>query len=164
MRRKINIGNKKQACLDLKQYKNKHYDSVDIEFTNVHLLKLNDLVGFKLFDKNSLFARSSMLWEAMQPIGDRGRHNYHGLKPNEIIDALSHLISPILIYESHDDRYAIVVISNNNYKYIMMIFELNAGLENDRDANINKLVTIYPKSDIEKTINKIDTEKIKYKK
>ena len=28
-----------------------YVDSVDIKFTNVYLTKVNDLVGFKLFDK-----------------------------------------------------------------------------------------------------------------
>lgn len=69
MKRIINIGNKKQASKQLNQFKNKQYESVEIEFTNVHLTSINELVGFKLFNKTSLFARSSMLWEIMQPVG-----------------------------------------------------------------------------------------------
>ena len=164
MKRIINIGNKKKATQQLEQFKNKQYESVDLEFTNVHLTTINDLIGYKFFVKNSLFARSSMLWEAMQPIGDKGRHNYHGLEPNEIVDALANLTNPHLIYESYYGRYVIVVLGNDKYPFIMMIIELNAGLTNNRNANINKLVTIYPKSDLDKTLKKIMDNKIVYKK
>ena len=91
MKRVINIGNKKQACKDLEQFKNKHYDAVDLRINNIHLIKINDYVGYKLFYKNSLFVRSSTLWEIMQPFGSGGKHHYHGLEPEEIIDALSSL-------------------------------------------------------------------------
>ena len=46
-------------------------------------------------------------------------------------------------------RYYEIVFGNNNYSHIMVIIELNAGLENDRNANVNKLVTIYPKNNFE---------------
>ena len=162
MKRVINIGNKKQACEQLKQYKEKHYESVDVEFTNVHLLKINDLVGFKLFSKNSLYVRSSTLWEVMQPVGMSGKHHYHGLEPETIVDALSSLINSFFIYESYSDRYAVLVYGNEDFPNIMVIIELNAGLSNDRNANVNKLVTIYPKSDLEKLVSHIDEKNILY--
>ena len=46
----------------------------------------------------------------------------------------------------------------------MAVVELNAALENDRNANVNKLVTIYPKNELDKTINNLDKSKILYKK
>lgn len=160
MKRVINIGNKKQACEQLKQFKNKHYESVDIEFTNVHLLKINSLIGFKLFTKNSLYVRSSTLWEVMQPVGMSGKHHYHGLEPEIIVDTLSSLVNSFLIYESYFDRYAALVFGNEEYPAIMVIIELNAGLSNNRDANVNKLVTIYPKSNLNKLITHISKDKI----
>ena len=42
----------------------------------------------------------------------------------------------------------------------MIIIELKAGLSNNRDANVNKLVTMYPKSDLEKLVSHIDKSKI----
>ncbi len=87
MKRIIIIDNKKQAIKDLEQFKNKHYEAIDIEFANVHLLKLNDLINYKLFYKNSLFVRSSTLWEIMQPVGKGGKH-HRRLEPKEIVDAL----------------------------------------------------------------------------
>lgn len=61
-------------------------------------------------------------------------------------------------------RYYEIVFGNNNYSHIMVIIELNAGLENDRNANVNKLVTIYPKNNFEKAIRNIEKNKILYKK
>lgn len=164
MKRVINIGNKKQACEQLKQFKNKHYESVDIEFTNVHLLKLNRLIGYKFFNKNSLYVRSSTLWEVMQPVGQSGKHHYHGLKPEEIISALESLLNTFFIYETYPNRYAVLVSGISEYQHMSVVIELNAGLSNNRNANINKLVTIFPKSNLDKKIAHIDTEKIVYKK
>ena len=164
MKRIINIGNKKQASKQLNQFKNKQYESVEIEFINVHLTSINELVGFKLFNKTSLFARSSMLWEIMQPVGKVGRHHYHGLEPTDIVNALSLLQDPLIVYESYLDRYAVIVFGNDKYTHIMAVVELNAALENDRNANVNKLVTIYPKNELDKTINNLDKSKILYKK
>ena len=148
MKREINIGNKKQACERLEQYKNKHYESVDIEFTNVHLTKLNKLIGYSFFKKNSLYVRSSTLWEVMQPVGQSGKHHYHGLEPSEIVNALSSLEKTFLIYETYPKRYAVMVFGSERYQHISVVIEINAGLSNDRNANINKLVTIFPKSHI----------------
>lgn len=160
MKRVINIGNKKQACEQLKQFKNKHYESVEIEFTNVHLLKLNELVGFKLFTKNSLYVHSSTLWDVMQPVGNVYKHHSHGLEPQLIIDVLSSLKESILIFESYFDRYAVLVFGNETYPIIMLVIELNAGLTNNRNAKVNKLVTIYPKSNLKKLLAHIDKKKI----
>ena len=164
MKRIINIGNKKQAYKQLNQFQSKQYESVEIEFTNVHLTRINKLVGFRLFNKTSLYARSSMLWEIMQPVGKVGRHHYHGLEPTDIVDALSLLQDPLIVYESYMERYAVIVFGNDKYTHLMIIIELNAGLENDRNANINKLVTIYPKDELGKTIKNLDKSKILYKK
>ena len=100
----------------------------------------------------------------MQPIGDKGRHNYHGLESNEIVDALSLVSEPILIYETYSNRYGIVVNGEPKYKHIMIVVELNASLSNNRDANVNKIVTIYPKDNLEKSIKNIDKRKILYQK
>ena len=164
MKRIINIGNKKHAHKELKQFQNKHYDAIDIEFTNVHLLQLNKLIGYKFFSKNSLFVHSSTLWEIMQPIGKVGKHHYHGLKPEEIVNALSSLADTFLIYETYPKRYAVMVYDNGMHHHITVVIELNAGLSNDRNANINKLVTIFPKSNIEKKLKYLSNDKILYKK
>ena len=164
MIRIINIGDKKKAYNDIQQFKNKNYDSVDVEFNNVHMTSINKLVGFKLFSKTSLYARSSTLWEAMQPVGKAGRHHYHGFESHEIIDALGLVLEPELIYESYLGRYVIIVYMEQKEQYIMIIIEKNAGLENDRNANVNKLVTIYPKGNFNKIIKNLPKDKILYNK
>ena len=164
MKRVINIGNKKQACKDLEQFKNKHYDAIDIEFTNVHLLKLNELIGYKFFKKNSLFVRSSTLWEVMQPVGKKGKHHYHGLEPQEIVNSLEILVNSFLIYETYSNRYTFIVSCDEKYQNIAIVIELNAGLSDNRNANINKMVTIFPKDNLDKKIIHISEDKIIYKK
>lgn len=164
MKRIINLGRKKQASRDLEQFKNKHYEAIDIEFTNVHLLKLNAIIGFKFFSKNSLYVRSSTLWEVMQPVGKKGKHHYHGLEPKEIVDSLASILDSFLIYETYPKRYAVLVSGNEKYQNIAIVIELNAGLSNDRNANVNKLVTISPKDNLDKKISHISVDKIIYKK
>ena len=163
MKRVINIGNKKQAYIALEQFRNKHYESIDIEFTNVHLTRLNELVGYKLFRKNSLYVRSSTLWEIMQPVGKGGKHHYHGLEPCEIVNALSSLFDTVLIYQSYSNRYAALVLGEK-YPVLMVVIELNAGLENNRGADINKQVTIYPKENLYKFRKHLNEKDILYKK
>ena len=77
---------------------------------------------------------------------------------------MSLLQDPLIVYESYLDRYAVIVFGNDKYTHIMAVVELNAALENDRNANVNKLVTIYPKNELDKTINNLDKSKILYKK
>lgn len=160
----INIGNKKQACKDLEQFKNKRYESLEIEFTNVHLLKLNKVLGLKLFSKDGLYVHSSTLWDIMQPIGSTYKHHSHGLEPELIVDTLSSLIKTFFIYESYSNRYVILVHGNKDNPNIITVIELNAGLKGNRHANVNKLVTIYPKSNLSKLLEHLDNEKIRYKK
>ena len=164
MRCIINIGNRKQACRELEQFKSKHYEAVEIEFTNVHLLKLNRKIGFRFFSKNSLYVSSSTLWEAMQPIGKKGKHHYHGLEPYEIVDALASLVEAFLIYETYPNRYAVLVSNISKYQNIAVVIELHAGLRNDRNACVNKLVTLFPKDNLEKKVVHIAKERIVYKK
>lgn len=72
MNKRINIGDKEKAIDDIRQFGQKSYQAVDIEFFNVHLKELNDVCGKKIFNKNNLYARSSTLWELMQPEGNKG--------------------------------------------------------------------------------------------
>ena len=95
---RINLGNKKEALNALSKFKNKDYSPTDIELFNVHMKKLNDVIGYTLFYKNSLYLTSKLLWEAMQPVGNCGTHNYHGLAlvSNDILKQFKNL-SPCFI-------------------------------------------------------------------
>lgn len=164
MKRVINVGNKKQTYEDLARFKNKHYESIEIEFTNIHLLEVNKSINSKLFTKNALYVHSSILWDIMQPIGSTFKHHSHGLDPKLIIDTLSLLSKTFFVYESYSNRYTFLVDSTSEYESIAIVIELNAGLKNDRNANINKLVTIFPKDNLQKKISHIPKEKIIFKK
>ena len=48
---RINLGNKKEALNALSKFKNKDYLPTDIELYNVHMKKLNDVIGCTLFIK-----------------------------------------------------------------------------------------------------------------
>ena len=104
MKKTINIKNEDDAEKMLYRFKNKRYSPIDIHFTNTDLKKLNALVGINLFRKNDLYVNSDTLYDIMQPIGGKGKHNYHGLTPKEILDVLNNLISPFCIYENKTDR------------------------------------------------------------
>ncbi len=160
----INIKSKK-ALKQVEQFKKKNYTPVDIRLQNVNLKTLNKIIMFDLFDKNDLFINSTTLWELMQPIGDSGSHNYHGLLPEDILDALNSLETPNYILKVKQDRYAIIPVTISSYNEpLMVIVEIGGALIKNKNANINRVVTIYPKSDIEDMVNKMKTEDILFNK
>jgi len=149
MNKIVNIKNKK-AISEITNFKNKKYSLVDIKFENVHLKELNTLVSFDLFDKNDLYINSVTLWELMQPEGNSGSHNYHDLTPEDIYEALNSIVDPYCILRVKNERYAIVPVFISSFNEpLMIVIEKGAELINRQNANINKIVTIYPKSDID---------------
>ena len=53
MIRRINLGSKKEALNALSKFKNKDYSPTDIELFNVHMKKLNDVIGYTFFIKTA---------------------------------------------------------------------------------------------------------------
>ena len=45
----INIGNSEKTIADLNKIKEKNYGNIDIRINNLHLIRLNDLIGDNLF-------------------------------------------------------------------------------------------------------------------
>lgn len=137
----------------------------DVKFENVHLKDLNTLIGQNLFSKNDLYANTISLWELMQPIGKKGIHNYHGLTPEDIIDTLATITEPYCVIQTEITRYAIMSTSISHFgEPLMVVIEIRGGLNSNIDANINKLVTMFPKRDIDKTISSKDLKDILYVK
>ena len=101
----------------------------------------------------------------MQPVGNVGTHNFHELTPEDIINALNNLLYPECVIKVKQQRYAIIptYISSFN-EPLMVIIELNSGLIVNKNANINKIVTMYPKSNLDEYLNKLDEKDILYKK
>ena len=164
MKRTINIANREKAIENLKDYKEKKYVLTDVKFLNVHLREINKLLEFDIFVKNDLFINTISLWELMQPLGDKGGHNYHDLSPENIVDALSSITEPYCILKTEISQYAILSTTISHFgEPLMVIIEVGAGLDKNINANINKLVTMFPKRDIDKSLEHKDPKDILYK-
>lgn len=164
MNKVINIRNKK-SINEIEVFKLKKFVPVDIKFENVHIRELNKLMSQNLFDKNDLFINSVTLYELMQPIGDSGSHNYHELTPEDIYYALNNILDPECIIKVKNERYAIVPTYVSSFdEPLMVVIELKSSLIDNKNAKINKIVTIYPKSNLDEYLNKLDEKDILYKK
>ena len=157
----INIYAKK-AKADLTIFKEKEYQ-VEVRFDNVHLRDINKLINFNLFSKNDLFVDAGTLFDLMQPIGGKRKHNYHGLTPVDILESLKNIDNPYCVLENEENRVAIIssIISHFGDP-LMVVIELNAGLMGDTFANINKMVTMFPRGDVDEYIDKIGSKKVYY--
>ena len=164
MNKTINIKTNK-AIKEIREFRDKKFVPVDIRFFNVHLKMINKIINYELFNKNDLYINSKSLWELMQPVGNVGTHNFHELTPEDIINALNNLLYPECVIKVKQQRYAIIptYISSFN-EPLMVIIELNSGLIVNKNANINKIVTMYPKSNLDEYLNKLDEKDILYKK
>ena len=162
MNKIINIKNKK-AINEINIFKEKKYSLIDVKFENVHLRDLNKLLPFDLFDKNDLFINSVTLWELMQPQGNAGAHNYHNLTPKDIYDALNLIINPYAIFRVKNERYAVVPVFISSFNEpLMVVIETGSELINKQNANVNKIVTMYPKSDIDNYLEGFKEKDILY--
>ena len=165
----INLGTPLRAAEIIDELGKKRLAYADVRFQNVHLKKINDLIGRRVFTKNDLFMDAGGLWDILQEEdGTIGRyHHHHGLSPTFIISALSSLQDPeLVILECQTHRYIVVTLSVDG-KVVLAVIETDAPLRNNRNANINKLVTLYEKNDFPdylRRIKKRTEARISYKK
>ena len=161
----INIKEKESAIENVDVFRKKKYENKDIRFSNTDLKKLNEKIRLNLFNKNDLFISSETLWELMQDEGGSGSHNYHGLTAEDIVTALNSITDPFAIIDNKTNRYAIITTTLSHFdEPLMIVIEIGSGLVINKNANINKIVTMYPRSDVETMIEKIIGKKIYYKK
>ena len=145
----INIKNKKEALKALACFKGREQKGVEIKLVNVHLCKINKLTNNTIFSKNDLFVNGETLFDIMHPVGGYGRHNHHGLSEEMVLEVLNNAYQPIGLYMANSNRFVIAtVVVNNTGENIILVIEKGAQLRNNRDANINKLITIYPRRNI----------------
>ena len=164
MNKIINIKTNK-AIKEIREFRDKLFVPIDIRFTNIYLKKLNKIINFELFSKNDLYINSKSLWELMQPIGNTGSHNYHELMPEDIFNALNSILEPLAVFKVKNQRYAVVPVYNSSFNEpLMVVIEKDAELMNKQNAKINKIVTIYPKSYLEKYLEGLDEKDILFKK
>ena len=151
MRKSINIKNKATAEKAIAYYKNKKVGPIDIRLSNTELKDINKLIGFDIFYKNDLFVNSETLWSIMQPIGDKDSHNHHGLTPKELVETFNNLTNPFCVFITNLGRLGVIstIISESGHP-LMVVIEIGAGLIGRIDANINKMLTMYPKNELEK--------------
>ena len=151
------------ALEQLTQFKNRKYVMCDVRLENVHLIKINELIRRTIFYKNDLFANSDTLWSLMQDDKESDSHNHHGLTPEDILEALNNIQDPYCVFISKYERIAIVLSCLSHYgEPLMAIIEVGTGLIEDDDANINKLITMYPKRDVDVLIDTIDPKRLLY--
>ena len=161
----LNISNEESSIELLKQLRDKDYVPFDVEITNSHITELNELTGKKLFAKSSLYINSKTLYDIMQSEGKSENHNYHGLTPEDVYMSLISIKDPKCVFITKFERYAIVSIELSHFDYpLMMVVEKDAGLLLNVNANINKIITIYPKDHIDEYIAKLDERVLLYKK
>lgn len=162
MKTSINIKNKIAAIKELECYKRRKVVPVDVRLTNTHLKKINGYIHLDLFSKNDLFVSSDTLYDIMQPIGGKGRHNYHALTPKELVEVFNSLIDPYCIYVAKYGRLGIVTeTTTETGDPLLAVIEIGAGLMNNLDANINKLITTHPTF---KDVKRLKNRQILYSK
>lgn len=162
MNKIINIRSR-SSIAEIQKFKDKRYSLVDVKFENIHLKDINRFVLFNLFDKNDLYINSTTLWELMQPIGDSGSHNYHDLTPEDIYNALNTINNPYCVLKVKHERYAVIPVYVSSFdEPLMIVIEKGAELINKQNANINKIVTIYPKSDFDKYLQNLSEDNVLY--
>lgn len=145
MKNIINIGNCENAVSQLTKIRDKKYSFKNIEITNVHLLKLNKVCGYRAFKKDNLIVDSDTLWEIMRPVGGRKKHHFHGLLPTEVYEALLKLCKSKDIFESYNDRFKIITIAlTSKLERIVVIIEVTKNPLGYTKRGTNRLVTMFP--------------------
>ena len=161
----INISNREKAIKQLEVFKQKRYENYDIKFENVGLREINELLDLKLFTKNDLYIYASTLFDLMSETKHSSSHNCHNLTPEDILDALVNIRKPLAIILVKFGRLSIVTRIASHFGIpLLFIIELNSGLFVNPIAKINKIVTIYPKDDIDKYLSHFDKKEIIYRK
>ena len=143
----INLGNEKSSLEALVAMKENKFTDYDVRITNSHINNLNSVLGKKVFRKDALYIGSDTLWEIMQPIGSKGRHNFHGLTPEDVYNALLTMKYSKEVDVSYDNRYLIVTLATVfDDVNLVVIVTPEGSLKNESKTIVNRIITIYPKN------------------
>ena len=161
----INLGEKESSITTLEQLGNNKYVPFDVQVTNSHIKDLNQLVKRKIFKNNLLYISSQTIYELMQPAGGKGEHNYHGLTAEDIYIALTSIKDPKCVFITKQERYATISIELSHFDLpLMLVIETEANLIENKTSSVNKVVTIYPKENVDSYIEKLSKRELLYKK
>ncbi len=161
----INLGNQFSAKETIKDFKNNKYAPFDVEITNSHVSNLNKLVGRKIVRSNKLFINSYTLWEIMQNDSKQENHHHHGLTESDVFEAMYAIRNPKLLYVAKSKRYAIITTKPSHFGIpLLIVLEFGVGTKEHINAKANKIITIYPKDNIDKIIQKMNRNDILYRK
>ena len=117
---------------------------MDVRLVNTNLRVINKNIKTDIFDKNDLFVLSDTLYAIMSSLDEKvEQHHPHGISPESLLDGLCNLQRSKEVASSYDGRYEIISTTLFDKK-VKAIIEKNAPLLENRDAKINKLVTLYP--------------------
>ena len=142
----INLGNQESAVKTITDIKENNYVPFDVRITNSHITNLNSVLKKRVFKKDALYVDSETLWEIMQPIGSKGKHNFHGLTPENVFDALITIKQSTEIEVSYDNRYLIVTLATVFDDINLVVIVTPSGnLRNNSKTIVNRIITIYPK-------------------
>ena len=163
MRKIINIANTKASIAYLSSVKNNRFVPFAIRIINSHIVDLNKRIGKNLFNKDALYINSETLWEIMQPQGNKKSHNIHGLTELDIYESIKEISEPYCVIRGKMNRYTIITSTICHFnKQLFLILEVDAGLIQNFSAKIIKIVTIYPKSQLDAYIARQSKEDILY--
>ena len=164
MKNYINIKKRREALDTLNKFKEKNYNMQIVRLDNVELRKINNYLMHTVFKHNDLYVDANTLFEIMQPVGKQGKHNYHGLSPETVIGSLKKIAYPYCIFEDGIQKYAVITseMSKNNQP-IMIVIAIETDTRTNIVKEINKIVTMFPKNDVDSFLKNMPQEKILYK-
>ena len=146
----LNIGDKESCLQTLIQFKENKYVPFYVRINNSHIKLLNNIIGRTVFKKDAVYISSLTLWEIMQPRGRKGTHNYHGLMPEDVYNALSRIKYSKNVYSSFDDRYVVITdVFVTEEVRLIVIVSSDTTVAAQELNNVVSIITIYP-SDKEK--------------
>ena len=113
-----------------------------------------------------MYIDSKTLWEMMQEIGGKGKHNYHGLNVFDVFNALKSIKNPQCIFEKTHKvfpRYSILTSCLSHFnEYVLVVIEVDSLLTKT-NIKSNKIITLYPKT-IDDNYLKSKNIRVLYKK
>lgn len=153
----INIGDRTNAIDFLINLENNKSHS-EYKITNLGLTKLNKVCKGKPFHQEAAYIDYSTLKDATTEVGGKGHHNYHGLTPTEVVDALRSVKDVGKVYESKENHEMFIIVSSIVAECgypIIVIIALNNPLHSERNLKINKIASLYPKRNLETFLKKL---------